>query len=154
MPPLVQPTLAREIAPGVKVLPDQHIDLVPNIGSVIGTYAVLVVDCGMGRENGQRVLHKAREMAGSKPLLLTTTHFHPEHAFGSQAFKGHAIVIANTTRARELREKGAFFLPLFRDMEPDIKEHDPQWGNDRWIPFEIRNVYAEVTGKPLDLPTF
>jgi hypothetical protein len=30
--PLVRPELAREITPGVIVLPDQHIDLVPNIG--------------------------------------------------------------------------------------------------------------------------
>ena len=114
--PLVQPALAREIAPGVIVLPDQHIDLVPNIGIVIGTEAVLVVDCGLGRENGERVLHKARELAGEKPLLLTTTHFHPEHAFGTKAFNGNATIIANTTQAYELREKGAFFLTLFRNQ--------------------------------------
>jgi glyoxylase-like metal-dependent hydrolase (beta-lactamase superfamily II) len=121
--PLVQPELAREIAPGVIVLPDQHIDLVPNIGIVIGTDAVLVVDCGLGRENGQRVLHKAMEMAGEKPLLLTTTHFHPEHAFGAQAFKDHATIITNTTQADELREKGAFFLTLFRDLVgPEARE--------------------------------
>ena len=104
-PPLVQPALAREIAPGVIVIPDQYIDLVPNIGIVIGTDAVLVVD--RGRENGQRVLQKAMEVAGSKALLLTTTHFHPEHAFGTQAFKGHATILTNTTQADELREKGA-----------------------------------------------
>ncbi len=120
--PLVQPELAREIAPGVIVLPDQHIDLVPNIGIVIGTDAVLVVDCGMGRENGARVLHKAMEIAGSKPLLLTTTHFHPEHAFGAQAFKGHATILANTTQEVELREKGAFYLKLFRGLDPLFRE--------------------------------
>jgi len=120
--PLVQPELAREIAPGVIVLPDQHIDLVPNIGIVIGTDAVLVVDCGMGRENGKRVLHKAMKVAGEKPLLLTSTHFHPEHAFGAQAFKGHATIITNTTQADELREKGAFYLTLFRGLGPVVKE--------------------------------
>ena len=99
-PPLVQPALAREIAPGVIVIPDQYIDLVPNIGIVIGTDAVLVVD--RGRENGQRVLQKAMEVSGSKALLLTTTHFHPEHAFGTQAFKGHATILTNTTQADEL----------------------------------------------------
>src|SRR5690349_6240993 len=111
-PPLVQPGLVREIAPGVMVIPDQSINLIPNIGIVIGTDAVLVVDCGLGRENGQRALQKAMEMAGSKRLLLTTTHFHPEHAFGTQAFKGHATILTNTTQADELREKGAFFLNL------------------------------------------
>jgi glyoxylase-like metal-dependent hydrolase (beta-lactamase superfamily II) len=121
-PPLVQPEFARQIAPGVIVLPDQHIDLVPNIGIVIGTDAVLVIDCGMGPENGQRVLRKAKELAGEKPLLLTTTHFHPEHAFGAQSFKGHATILSNATQANELREKGAFFLTIFRDLGPEIRE--------------------------------
>jgi len=120
--PLVQPALAREIAPGVIVLPDPRIDLVPNIGIVIGTYAVLVVDCGLGIENGKRVLQKAVEVAGGKPLLLTTTHFHPEHAFGAQVFQGHATIIANTTQVEELREKGAFYLNFFGEMDPVIKD--------------------------------
>jgi len=118
-PPLVQPALAREIAPGVIVIPDQYINLVPNIGIVIGTDAVLVVDSGLGRENGQRVLQKAMEVAGSKALLLTTTHFHPEHAFGTQAFKGHATILTNTTQADELREKGVSYLNIFRGFGPD-----------------------------------
>lgn len=120
--PLVQPALAREIAPGVLVLPDQHIALVPNIGIVIGTDAVLVVDCGLGRANGEVVLRKAREVAGSKPVLLTTTHFHPEHAFGAQAFQGHATILTNTTQANELRDKGGFFLTLFRSLGPETRE--------------------------------
>ena len=33
-----------------------------------------------------------------------------------------------------------------------IKERYQDWGNDLWIPFEIRNVYAELTGTPLKLP--
>ncbi len=119
-PPVVQPELAREIAPGVMVIPDQYINLVSNIGIVIGTDAVLVVDSGLGRENGQRVLQKAREVAGSKALLLTTTHFHPEHAFGSQAFKGHSTILTNTTQVDELREKGATFLNIFRGFGPDV----------------------------------
>ena len=121
-PPLVRPDLAREIAPGVLVLPDQHIALVPNIGIVVGTDAVLVVDCGLGRTNGELVLRKAREVAGSKPVLLTTTHFHPEHAFGAQAFRGSATILTNTTQADELRDKGGFFLTLFRGLSPEARE--------------------------------
>ena len=121
-PPVVQPALVREIAPGVLVIPDQYINLVPNIGIVIGTDAVLVVESGMGRENGQRVLQKAREVAGSKPLLFTTTHFHPEHAFGTQAFKGHAIILTNTTQAVEMQEKGVAYLNMFRHLGPDANK--------------------------------
>jgi glyoxylase-like metal-dependent hydrolase (beta-lactamase superfamily II) len=121
-PPIVQPELAREIAPGVMVIPDQYINLVPNVGIVIGTDTVLVVESGMGIENGQRVLHKAMEVAGSKPLLFTTTHFHPEHAFGTQVFKGHATILTNTTQADELREKGATYLNMFRHLGPDANK--------------------------------
>jgi glyoxylase-like metal-dependent hydrolase (beta-lactamase superfamily II) len=119
-PPVVQPELIREIAPGVMVIPDQSINLVPNVGIVIGTDAVLVVESGLGKENGQRVLQKAREVAGSKPLLFTTTHFHPEHAFGTQVFKGHATILTNTTQADELQEKGATYLNMFRGLGPDV----------------------------------
>ncbi len=117
--PLVQPELTREIAPGVMVIPDQYINLVPNVGIVIGTDAVLVIESGMGKENGQRVLHKAMEVAGSKPLLFTTTHFHPEHAFGTQAFQGHATILTNTTQAVEMQEKGVAYLNMFRHLGPD-----------------------------------
>jgi glyoxylase-like metal-dependent hydrolase (beta-lactamase superfamily II) len=150
-PPLVQPGLAREIAPGVMVIPDQSIGLIPNIGIVIGTDAVLVVDCGLGRENGQRVLQKAIEIAGSKPLLLTTTHFHPEHAFGTQAFKGHATILTNTTQADELREKGAFFLNLFRGFGPDV--HKALEGVELVMPDETyqREKTIDLGGKQVIL---
>ena len=117
--PIVQPDLTREIAPGVLVIPDQYINLVPNVGIVIGTDAVLVIESGMGKENGQRVLHKAMEVADSKPLLFTTTHFHPEHAFDTQAFKGHATILTNTTQAVEMQEKGVAYLNMFRHLGPD-----------------------------------
>ena len=119
-PPIVQPELVREIARGVMVIPDQSINLVPNVGIVIGTDAVLVVESGLGKENGQRVLQKVMEVAGSKPLLFTTTHFHPEHAFGTQAFKGHATILTNATQADELREKGAIYLNIFRGLGSDV----------------------------------
>ena len=35
-----------------------------------------------------------------------------------------------------------------------IKERYQDWGNDLWIPFEIRSAYAELSGTPLKLPAF
>lgn len=116
--PIVNPELAQEVAPGVIVLPDQRISFVPNIGIVIGNDAVLVIDCGMGVENGKRVLQKASALAEGKRLLLTSTHFHPEHAYGAQAFKGHATIISNVTQADELLEKGEAYRRIFRGFSP------------------------------------
>jgi hypothetical protein len=46
---------------------DERINLVLNIG-VAGDDAALVVDTGMGRRNGERLLERVRELS-DKPLL-------------------------------------------------------------------------------------
>ena len=51
------------------------------------------------------------------------------------------------------RLKGGQTLDLIdQQAAGSIKERYHEWGNDLWIPFEIRNVYAELTGTPLQLP--
>ena len=55
-----------EIADGVFVLSDGGVPLVPNVGIVLGTRDVLVVDTGMGIRNGTKVLGHARELAAGR----------------------------------------------------------------------------------------
>ena len=51
------------------------------------------------------------------------------------------------------RIKGGQTLDLIdQEAARIIKERYQDWGNDLWIPFEIRSLYAEMTGKPLTLP--
>ena len=121
-PPVVDSSGIEEIADGVWVIPDRRVPLVPNVGIVVGDDAVLVVDAGMGPENGQRVLEAAREKAGSRRLLLTLTHFHPEHAFGAQAFVGEAHVVVNAAQADELAAKGGSYLAMFKTFGPAVAE--------------------------------
>jgi glyoxylase-like metal-dependent hydrolase (beta-lactamase superfamily II) len=87
-PPNVDPGALSEIAKGVFVIGDRRVPLVPNIGIVLGHDAALVIDTGMGPANGAKALAVAKDLAGSRPLILTLTHFHPEHGFGAQAFQG------------------------------------------------------------------
>jgi glyoxylase-like metal-dependent hydrolase (beta-lactamase superfamily II) len=103
-----------EIADGVYVIPDRRVPLVPNVGFVVGSRAVLVVDTAMGPVNGMRVLEHARTIAGDKPLILTVTHFHPEHGFGAQAFENEAVIVYNRAQRDELRAKGAGYVEMFR----------------------------------------
>jgi glyoxylase-like metal-dependent hydrolase (beta-lactamase superfamily II) len=110
----------QEVAPDVWVLPDGRIDLVPNVGVVVGEEAALVVDTGMGVENGRRVLERARTLAGGRPLLLTVTHFHPEHGWGAQVFRGEATILYNERQRLELEEKFAPFVELFSTFSPAI----------------------------------
>lgn len=118
--PLVDAEAISEIAPGVHVISDGRVPLVPNIGIVNATGAALVVDAGMGPRNGANVLAAARRLAGDKPLTLTTTHFHPEHAFGAQVFRGEAHYVANRAQADELRAKGAAYVDLFTTFGPTV----------------------------------
>jgi glyoxylase-like metal-dependent hydrolase (beta-lactamase superfamily II) len=103
-----------EIADGVYVIADRRVPLVPNVGFVVGSRAVLVIDTAMGPVNGTRVLQRARELADGKPLILTVTHFHPEHGFGAQVFEDEAVIVYNMAQRAELRAKGLGYIEMFR----------------------------------------
>jgi glyoxylase-like metal-dependent hydrolase (beta-lactamase superfamily II) len=123
--PAVRVSGAREIAPDLLVIPNDHVDLVPNIGVVGGTEAVLVVDTGIGTANAAQVLAFAREVAKGRRLYLTTTHFHPEHAFGAQVFAGEATYLVNRGQAEDLATRGPGYLAMFRGLgEPIARRLD------------------------------
>src|SRR3954469_7390943 len=103
-----------EIADGVHVLPDGRVPLVPNVGIVLGDRAALVVDTAMGPRNGAAAREHADRLAGGRPLLVTVSHFHPEHGYGAQAFVPGATIVYNREQLDELREKGAGYIELFR----------------------------------------
>ena len=109
-----------EIAPGVWVIPDRRVPLVPNVGIVVGEETVLVVDTAMGPANGSRVLAAAKEKADGRPLLVTVTHFHPEHGFGAQVFREEATIVYNSAQRDELHDKGAGYVELFKTFGPAV----------------------------------
>ncbi len=120
-PPLVATGVTHQVAERVHVIPDQRVEFVPNAGIVVGDRATLVIDTAMGRRNGERILEEARRLGGERKLLLTTTHFHPEHAFGAQAF-GDATYVCNAAQARELADKGAEYIEMFSGFGPGLAE--------------------------------
>jgi glyoxylase-like metal-dependent hydrolase (beta-lactamase superfamily II) len=120
--PVIQDTQPEQIAEGVYVIPDRRVDLVPNVGFVVGTEAVLVVDTGMGVASAERVLARARELSGDRPLFLTLTHFHPEHGFGAQVFRDAATIVYNESQRQELNAKFDEFVHMFSDFSPEIAD--------------------------------
>jgi glyoxylase-like metal-dependent hydrolase (beta-lactamase superfamily II) len=118
--PDVDPGALKEIASGVFVIADRRIPLVPNIGIILGADAALVVDTGMGPVNGKKVLDCAKQLAGERSLILTLTHFHPEHGFGAQVFKGVAKIHYNRAQRDELRAKGDGYLGMFKTFGPAV----------------------------------
>lgn len=109
-----------QVADGVFVIPDQRVELVPNVGIIVGEQAALVIDTGIGPRNGGHVLDQARRLAGERRLYLTVTHFHPEHGFGAQAFKGAATIIYNRGQRDELRRKGAAYIDMFKGLSAAV----------------------------------
>src|SRR6266567_7365450 len=121
-PGVVEITGELQIAPDLVVVPNRHLDLVPNIGVIGGTHSVLVVETGMGIRNAEKVLKFAAGYARGRRLYLTTTHFHPEHAFGAQVFAGEATYVANRAQADDLAHKGDGYLTMFRQLGESIAE--------------------------------
>jgi glyoxylase-like metal-dependent hydrolase (beta-lactamase superfamily II) len=119
-PPIVDPSAIKEIASGVFVICDRRVPLVPNIGIILGSNAALVVDTGMGPTNGSKVLEAAKRIAGQRPMILTLTHFHPEHGFGAQVFKGAAKIHYNRSQRDELRAKGEGYVGMFKTFGPYV----------------------------------
>jgi hypothetical protein len=91
--PLVRENKTIKVSDHVYVIPDGRVNLVPNIGIIVGSRATLVVDAGMGPRNGETVLRELAKVNKNTDLYFTTTHFHPEHMTGVQAFPANTIVI-------------------------------------------------------------
>lgn len=94
----------------------------PNIGIIVGNRATLVVDTGMGPSNGGVVMRAVEKLAKDSRLYLTTTHFHPEHASGEQAFPPRTVLIRPAAQQEEMEQHGAEFMEMFRSRSALFRE--------------------------------
>ena len=121
--PVVQVADVQELARDLVVIPNRRVQLVPNIGVIAGTHSVLVIETGMGPRNAEEVIKFAADYANGRKLYLTTTHFHPEHAFGAQVFAGQATYLVNKAQAIDLAAKGPGYIDMFRGLgEPVARQ--------------------------------
>lgn len=81
---------------------------------MVGNRATLVVDTGIGARNGAIVVKQAEKLAKAPILYLTTTHFHPEHAMGEQAFPPKTVIIRDAVQQDEMNKHAQEFMDLFR----------------------------------------
>jgi len=86
----------------------------------VGRDSALVIDCGLNPDSGARVLAAARKLAPGRKLILTTTHAHPEHAFGAAPFKGQAEYVLNSAQNDYLVKAGPAIREMFKGFGPDI----------------------------------
>lgn len=97
------------------ISPHVHmIEAWPNAGFVVGETGVLVVDTGLGYDNGAALARAAARLATKgQRIFLATTHYHPEHAGGQNAFPAPAKVIRARTQQAELETDGPGVVTLF-----------------------------------------
>jgi glyoxylase-like metal-dependent hydrolase (beta-lactamase superfamily II) len=120
-PPLVQEGKTIKVSEHVYVIPDGRVNLVPNIGIIVGNRATLIVDAGMGPRNGQTVMRELAKVNKNTDLYFTTTHFHPEHMTGVQAFPANTIILRPEVQQEEVEKKQPEFNQNFSRRTADLK---------------------------------
>ncbi|MFO1012175.1 MAG: MBL fold metallo-hydrolase [Caulobacteraceae bacterium] len=116
--PMVKPEGLRVISSHVRVIPDNSVPGVSNIGFILGANGVLVVDTGMGPPNGAIVAQVAAKFAAGSQIYLVTTHIHPEHDLGAQAFPANIKMIRARAQVTEIQTQGLTVARLFASRSP------------------------------------
>lgn len=123
----------------------------PNIAIVVGTSATLVVDTGMGARNGAIVVRAAQKLAEGPKLFLTTTHFHPEHSMGEQAFPPNTILIRPAVQQQELDQYRDAYIERFsnnsaanKELLKDVKMRPPDVQFEREMNLDLGGVSARL----------
>jgi len=151
-PPIVKTEGLRQISPHVQIIPDNSVPLVPNVGYVIGDKAVLVIDTGLGPRNGAAVYDVAQKLGGGKSLYLVTTHVHPEHDLGAQAFPATTKLIRSTDQVKDIAEFGLQLAEVFAKRSPinaellkdaDFRKADISFAHD--YDLDLGGVHAKMT---------
>jgi glyoxylase-like metal-dependent hydrolase (beta-lactamase superfamily II) len=111
--------ITEAISAHVHVIPSKGRSGVPNVGIIVGTRGVLIVDSGLGKANGEVVLREAQRLAKSQRIYVTATHFHPEHLGGEAAFPEQATIIRTVSQQAEIETDGMKLIELFRGLSAD-----------------------------------
>lgn len=110
-----QPLALEQVADGIYLHRGVHEDLaegyhgdIANIGFVIGSKGVAVIDTGGSRAIGQQLYQALRAVTSQPVLYVINTHVHPDHIYGNAAFAdekpqfvGHARLANAMARRQE-----------------------------------------------------
>jgi len=112
--PFVREGVTEKVSEHVYVIPDGSVGGVPNVGIIVGNKATLVVDTGMGKRNGEAVLREVKKVSKNETLYLVTTHVHPEHDLGANAFPASTKMIRSQAQVDEIASQGMGTADAFR----------------------------------------
>jgi glyoxylase-like metal-dependent hydrolase (beta-lactamase superfamily II) len=118
--PMIKRGATMKISDHAYVILDDNVGFVPNVGIIVGEQATLIVDTGMGPDNGAIVLEEARKLSRNTEFYLTATHFHPEHDLGATAFPANAKMIRWRGQQAETDATGAQTIERFSSFSPAV----------------------------------
>jgi quinoprotein relay system zinc metallohydrolase 2 len=123
-----RPLALSEIAPGIHVSHGVHAEAAPdnqgaiaNVGFVVGSERVAVIDSGGCLLWGQRLREAVRRVTHLPISHLVQTHMHPDHVFGAAAFLADSPVILGHRRLpAALASRQAYYTRRLHEILGDV----------------------------------
>ena len=151
-PSLVREGVTEKLTSHVWAIPDGGAPLVPNVGIVVGKKAVLVIDTGMGTRNGETVMREVAKVDAGKPIYIVTTHVHPEHDMGAQAFPKGSKMIRSKDQIEDIAAgAGINLVPVFAqrsalnvELLEGAKHRDADIVFDRDYTLDLGGIKAKI----------
>ena len=96
-----------------------------NSGILVSDSIVLVIDTKMDAA-ADELYKKVKQIAGSKPIFVVNTHFHPDHTKGNKLYKGQSILAGgNYTKENWISQADEETLPtIWLKDHMDLKMGD------------------------------
>jgi glyoxylase-like metal-dependent hydrolase (beta-lactamase superfamily II) len=149
---LVREGVTEKLTAHVWAIPDGSANLVPNVGIIVGSKAVLVVDTGMGTRNAETVLREVARVGKGKPIYIVTTHVHPEHDMGAHAFPKDSKLIRSKTQVEDIAAgAGMSLVPIFaarselnKELLRDAKHRDADIVFDGGYTLDLGGLKAQI----------